>query len=131
MAIFTRTNGDAQQVFAIDTQNGPQTPGTALGGLPVQPQGPKLDFFTVTANANLELNGGVNGAVSNVLQAIQQLSTVALYQVDGNVLSVGLYPTGQYTTSTLATTVQAVGVQGNVTFASSNVQSAGFRLYRV
>lgn len=131
MAIFTRTNGDAQQVFAIDTQNGPQTPGTALGGLPVQPAGPKLDFFTITANANLELQGGVNGAVSNLLQNIQQLTTVAMYQVDGNKVSVGLYDTGAYTTAQLATSVQTLGVQGNVTFASANVQNTGFNLVRV
>ena len=60
MAQFTRVNGDAQPVFALDTANGPIAPSTATAGSPVQPQGPKLDFFQVTANTSVAGEQGVS-----------------------------------------------------------------------
>ncbi len=59
MAQFTRTNGDSQPVFALDVRNGPVAPSTSLAGQPVQPQGPKLDFFRAVANNNINGEGGV------------------------------------------------------------------------
>lgn len=131
MAIFTRTNGDAQPVFALDTQNGPISSTAISTGIPVQPAGPKLDFFQLAvAGANAAGGMGVNGAVSNVIQGIQQLTTVAMYQVDtvagsGNTrgfLSVALYDTGTYTTTTL---LAAANVTGEVVGTPTNV---GFKL---
>ena len=84
MAYITVVSGGAQPVFATDVLNGPvaQTANLAAGG-PVNFQGPKLDFFSLTANSSLGASGAGNAAgyVSNVLQAIQQTSTVAMYQV--------------------------------------------------
>ena len=90
MAIFTRTNGDAQPVFALDTQNGPIAPSTSTAGSPVQPQGPKLEFFRFVAANTMAAQQGVNGFVANALQAIQQTTTIAMYQVDGVALSVAV-----------------------------------------
>lgn len=132
MAIFTRTNGDAQPVFALDTQNGPIGANTISTGSPVQPAGPKLDFFQVAvAGANAAAGMGVNGAVSNVLASIQQLATVAFYQVDtvagsGNTrgfLSVAVYPTGAFPNVTFFTT--SANVSGEVVGTATNV---GFKL---
>jgi len=109
MAILTRVNGDAQPVFALDVQNGPlASSGNIAANGPVQPAGPKLDFFSVIANASLVAQGGVNGYVSNVLQAIQQTSTIAMYQVaaDGVTLSVAVFPTDAFTTATFVAAVQ-------------------------
>jgi hypothetical protein len=109
MAILTRVNGDAQPVFALDVQNGPlAASGNIAANGPVQPAGPKLDFFSVIANATMASAGGVNGYVSNVLQAIQQTSTVAMYQVNaaGTTLSVAVFPTGAFTTTTFVAAVQ-------------------------
>ena len=62
MAYFTRVNGDAQPVFALDVQNGPLSPTSNIAANgPVQPAGPKLEFFSLTANATLIAQGGVNG----------------------------------------------------------------------
>jgi len=127
MAILTRVNGDAQPVFAIDVQNGHLAPGSNIAANgPVQPAGPKLDFFSVVANASLVAQGGVNGYVSNVLQAIQQTATVAMYQVaaDGVTLSVAVFPTKAFTTATFVAAVQtanaAIGVPtGNVSATAS------------
>ena len=115
MAYFTRVNGDAQPVFALDVQNGPVAPATTIGGAPVQPAGPKLDFFRAVSNANVDLQGGVNEYVSNVIQAIQQTATVAMYQVDGTALSFAVYPTGAFANA--------------ATFlASANITATGFQL---
>jgi hypothetical protein len=125
MASFAKTNGSTQPVFALDVRNGSvaQNANIAAQG-PVQPQGPKLDFFSLTANASLATQGGVNGYVGNVLQAIQNGGpltgaggTVAMYQVDpadAAVLNIAIYPTGAYTTATLVAAAQvanaAIGI---------------------
>ena len=99
MAYITPVSGGSQPVFATDVLNGPvaQSANIAAQG-PVQVAGPKLDFYSFTANASLASAGGVNGFVANVLQALQQVTTVAQYQVGptGNVINVGLYPVGSF-----------------------------------
>lgn len=97
MAYFAPVNGDAQPVFALDTRNGPIAASSSTTGQPVQPQGPKLDFYRVVANVALGAEQGVQEYVANVIQAIQQTATVAMYQVDsGNVISFAVYPTGAF-----------------------------------
>lgn len=125
MAYFTRTNGDSQPVFALDVQNGPVAPATSLAGVPVQPQGPKLDFFRAVANTSINGEGGVNEYVSNVIQAIQQTATVAMYQVDSTALSIAVYPTGAFAnaaTFLAAANITATGFQLNSATAN------GFKL---
>ena len=127
MAYYAPVNGDTQPVFALDTQNGPVAPSTSLAGAPVQPQGPKLDYFRFVAANTMNTQGGVNGFVSNVLQSLQQVGTVAMYQVDGTALSVGIYPTGCFANTTTATAqANIAGVAGtNQINSSTNV---GFKL---
>ena len=115
MAQITRVNGDAQPVFALDVGNGKVASNASTAGVPVQPAGPKLDFFSVTANTSVAAQQGVNGYVSNVIQAIQQTSTVAFYQVDGAQISFGLYPNGDFANA--------------ATFlAAANIAATGFQL---
>lgn len=130
MAVFATTHGDLQPVFNLDTQNGPIAGATSLAGLPVQPQGPKLDFFSLTANATINTTGNTGGYLANVIQQIQTLATVAMYQVDGQQLSIAVYPTGAYTAATLATTVAAANATGgtNIGITSANVVTTGFKL---
>jgi len=102
MAQFTKVNGDFLPVLHLDypayTNSGINavTPNVA-----VQPQGPKLDFYTATAN------GSVTGTqIQAAFQTIEQLSTVMLYQygnASNNTLAVGIYPAGAWTASTLQT----------------------------
>ena len=96
MAYFAPVNGDSQPVFALDTRNGPQAPSTSLAGVPIQPQGPKLDFYRLVAANTMNTQGTVQGFVANAIRSIQQTSTVAMYQVDGVALSVAIYPTGAF-----------------------------------
>lgn len=127
MAYITRVNGDAQPVFHLDTANGPVDPSTSLAGQPVQPQGPKLDFYRFVAANTMNSQGTVNGFVSNVIQSLQQVGTVAMYQVDGVALSVAIYPTGCFANTTVATAqANLAGVAGvNQINSSTNV---GFKL---
>jgi hypothetical protein len=129
MAQFTKVNGTTQPVFALDVQNGSiaNTANIALQG-PVQPAGPKLDFFSVTANASLGASGAANatGYINNVLQAIQQTSTVAFYQVNAAtpaVLNVAVFPTGAFTTATFVAAVQQANATGglNIGVPTANV----------
>jgi hypothetical protein len=136
MAVFTKTNGTTQPVFHMDTGNA-QIVGTsniaAMGS--VNFQGPKLDFFSVVANASLVTSGNVNGYINNILQAIQTKGTVAMYQVSPaapTILNLAIYPTGAYTAATLLTTantsatvasggqdIQLNSAAGNAVFTTS------------
>lgn len=125
MAQITRVNGDAQPVFNIDVLTGPVDPSAATAGTPVNFAGPKLDFFSVTANTTVAGEQGVNEYVSNVIQAVQQTSTVAMYQVDGVQISFAVFPTGAFATAAAflaAANVTATGFQLN------SAATTGFKL---
>jgi hypothetical protein len=122
MAYITKVSGGSQPVFATDVLNGPvaQDANIAAQG-PVNFAGPKLDFFSVVANASLATQGGVNGYVANVLQAVQQVATVAIVQVGPTTgqINFAVFPTGAYTTATFVAACQtanaAIGIPtGNV-----------------
>jgi hypothetical protein len=129
MAQITKVNGTTQPVFAIDVQNGTiaNTANIAAQG-PVQMAGPKLEFFSLTANSALSASGAANatGYINNVLQAIQQTATVAMYQVTPSapaVLNIAVYPVGAYTTATLVAAAQVANATGglNIGIPTGNV----------
>ena len=131
MAYIAPVNGDSQPVFALDTQNGPVAPSTSLAGAPVQPQGPKLDFFRLVANTSVNGEGGVQEYVANVIQAVQQTSTVAMYQVDGVAISLATYPTGAFANSTTNTSSAVMLAAANITYTGFQLDSCtsvGFKL---
>jgi len=124
MASFTRSNGDVQPVMALDTANGKIAADTATAGTVVNPAGPKLDFFSLTANTTVAGEQGVGEYVDTVLKAVQQTATIAAYQVDATQISVALYPAGAYTAATLLTAA-------NVTYTGFQLDSSadvGFKL---
>ena len=124
MASFTKTSGDTQPVFALDTADGKIAAATATAGTPVNPQGPKLDFMQVTANATVAGEQGVSEYVDAVLKAVQQKATIASYQVDATQISLAIYPAGAYTAATLLSTA-------NVTYTGFQLDSSadvGFKL---
>ena len=122
MTYITKVSGGSQPVFATDVLNGPvaQTANIAAQG-PFNPAGPKLDFFSITANASLATQGGVNGYVANVLQAVQQTATVAIAQVgpDPAVINFAVFPVGAYTTATFVAAVQTAN--GTIGCDTANV----------
>jgi hypothetical protein len=153
MAYFPPFNGDAQPVFALDINNGPQTGNIGSTDALVQMQGPKLDFFKVLVKdgsaAAIDLrtqlgsySAGVftPGVVVQLNQNIQTAATIAIYQVEGDdtgQISYAVYPQAAWTAATLQTSLQALG---NVQITASNgtvtgvsvagtlVTSSGFKL---
>ena len=117
MAQFTKVNGTTQPVFALDVANGSiaGTANVAAQG-PVMLSGPQLQFFTLTANGALTNAGNVNGYLNNVLQAVQQTSTIAFYQAGATAgtISLAIYPSGAFTTTTLVTAAQTANMTGGL-----------------
>ena len=97
MAQFTKVNGDYLPVLHLDS---PAYTNAGLNAVTsaatVQPQGPKLDFFTIEAAST----GAFSGAqVNTIIQTIQQLATVYMYEyTDGgpDTVAVAVYPTGAW-----------------------------------
>ena len=122
MAQFTKVNGDLQPVQNYDsfdyTNNGLNA---VVSAATVQPQGPKLQFFTVTAA------GALTGAqVNTIIQATQQLATVYLYEytdTTNDTVAMAVYPVAAWTSGTLETAVEAAltaaGTANNVTVTNT------------
>ena len=99
MAQFTRVNGDLKPVLWLDQPDYTNTGVNAVSsGLSVQPQGPKLDFGTITFTGA----GSPTGAdLAIAFQTIQQLATVYLYEytevgANTDTLAVAVYPVGAW-----------------------------------
>jgi hypothetical protein len=141
MAYFPPFNGDAQPVFALDINNGPQTGNIGSTDALVQMAGPKLDFFKVlvngdqgSGNAAVDLRAELGvytsgvfdpGLVVQINQAIQRTATIAMYQVEGDStgqISYGIYPAGAYDAASLQVVIRALG---NVQITSSNSTVTG------
>ena len=130
MAYITVVSGGSQPVFATDVLN-PVAPGTATAATPVNFQGPKLDFFQVTANTSVASQQDVNEYVANVIQAVQQTATVAMYQVDGAQISFGVFPTGAFANASTNTSAAVFLAAANVTYTGYQLNSCtsiGFKL---
>lgn len=119
MAQFTRVNGDFQQVLNLDAPAYTNEGSTSAvdSAVTVQPQGPKLDFFTITGNGS-QIADNINA----VFQTVQQLATVYIYEYTNatdDTLAVALYPTGAWTTATLDTALTAAWTSANVSVAAT------------
>jgi hypothetical protein len=138
MAYFTRTHGNAQQVFHIDTDLGSLSGALATSGA-VNVTGPKLDFFKIIvenagdAAQDLQSEVGTGLAVEAIIQNIQTNSGVYIYQVEDSAagqISIATYPTGAYTTTTLQAQIRALVTVGtnSINVAGTDVTSGNFKL---
>lgn len=130
MAYITPVSGGAQPVFATDVLN-PVAAGASTAGVPVNFAGPKLDFFGVVANTTVAGQQDVNEYVSNVIQAIQQTATVAMYQVNGTTLSFATFPTGAFANASTNTSSAVFLAAANITYTGFQLDSCtsvGFKL---
>jgi hypothetical protein len=138
MAEFTRTHGNAQEVFHIDTANGSLS-GALATSAAVNVTGPKLDFFKIivenasNAAQDLQAQVGTGLAVEAILQEIQQIAGVYIYQVEDDStgqISVATYPTEAYTTATLQTAVRTLTAagSGSIDCSGSDVTTGNFKL---
>lgn len=117
MAQFTRTNGDYLPVINYDSPAYTNSGVNAVtSGATVQPQGPKLDFFTVTFTGALTTT-----QLNTAVQTIQQLATIYMYEYTDDTddtLAFAVYPVGAWTTTTLDTALTAA-VEGCTVAASA------------
>lgn len=131
MAYVTRSHGDFKQqnnyevgtytVGAIDAVTDDAT---------VQPQGPKLEFFTITGNGT---TSNLVTYANTVISTLQQLSVIHLYEFNTSptdaTLAVGVYPVGAWGTVTATGTgtldaalqdaITAAGGTGNISIAAT------------
>jgi hypothetical protein len=126
MAYITVVSGGSQPVFATDVLNGNPAQSASLAGKPVNFQGPKLDFFRVVANNSANTQGAVSGYVANVLQAVQQTATVAMYQVDGTAISIATFPAGAF--GNIYATDSTQEADPAIFLAAANITYTGFQL---
>ena len=115
MAQFTRVNGDLQPVSWIDAPGyvNPGSTSAVTSAATVQPQGPKLDFFTITGNGSQ-----VADNINTVFQTVQQLATVYIYEYTNatdDTLAIAVYPTGAWTTTSLDDALANAWTSANVT----------------
>jgi hypothetical protein len=152
MAYFPPANGDAQPVYALDINNGPQE-GVITSAALVQMAGPKLDFFNVVvqngSQQNIDLTNQLGNVTSGVFtpgvvvqlnQNIQTTATIAMYQVEATSagqISYAVYPSGAWTAATLQASLRALGniqitaSDGTVTgvnVSGTDVVNVGFKL---
>ena len=119
MAQFTRVNGDFQQVLWLDAPSYTNEGSTTAvdSAVTVQPQGPKLDFFTITGNGS-QIADNINA----VFQTVQQLATVYIYEYTNatdDTLAVAVYPTGAWTTTSLDNALSNAWTSANVSVAAT------------
>jgi hypothetical protein len=129
MSQFTKTNGDLLPVINYDSPAYTNSGANAVtSAATVQPQGPKLDFFTVTASGSTALTGT---QVNLIIQATQQLATVYLYEfttAGPDTLAMAVYPTGAWTTTTLNAAIVAgltAGGAANTTVTTATATFTG------
>ena len=118
MAEFSKVHGDFKQVMNYDA------PGYTVGALDaitsavtVQPQGPKLEFFTITGNGSQVLDN-----IATVFQTVQQLATIHMYEYTNatdDTLAIAIYPVSAWTTTTLDNELSNAWTSANVSVASS------------
>ena len=118
MAQFTRVNGDYKQVLWLDAPDYTNTGVNAVtSAVTVQPQGPKLDFFTLTGNGS-QIADNIQAA----FQTIQQLATIHIYEYTNatdDTLAIAVYPTGAWTVASLDAAFANAWTSANVTSAAT------------
>lgn len=129
MAIFTRTNGDANGVVHVDTAAHGGGIGTIIStGITKRPTIYKLDTGTVDISGE----AGVGGAVEAVLRLIATQATIIAYQVENDSsgeMRVMVEATG-WVAADLQAAVRALGASvgtGPVSLTSTTVAEVGLK----
>ena len=95
MAQFTRTNGDFLPVINYDSPAYTNSGVNAVtSAATVQPQGPKLDFFTVTFDGAITTT-----QLNTAIETIQQLCTIYMYEytdTTNDTLAIAVLPESVY-----------------------------------
>ena len=118
MAQFTKVNGDFKQVLWLDAPSYTNSGLNAVtSAVTVQPQGPKLDFFTLTGNGSQ-----IADNIQTIFQTVEQLATIHIYEYTNatdDTLALAVYPTGGWTVGTLDAALANAYAGANVTAAAT------------
>ena len=110
MAQFTRVNGDYKQVLWLDAPSYTNTGVNAVtSAVTVQPQGPKLDFFTLTGNGSQ-----IADNIQTIFQTVEQLATIHIYEYTdaaNDTLAFAIYPTGAWTAAGLVAALEDISLE--------------------
>jgi hypothetical protein len=118
MAQFTRVNGDYKPLINYDApayQNSGVN--AVVSAATVQPQGPKLQFLTITGTGTFSTT-----QVKTIFQTVEQLSSVYLYEYtssSNDTLALALYPVNGWDLTALDTALTAAGVTGTTSTATA------------
>jgi len=132
MSYTNRSHGDSKPVVHVDIDQTGRTP----TGVPVNVEGPKLDFFAIqladnTTNVNPSAQMGTGGAIEAVIKLIQQKTTVYLYQVENDTnsnFSVAVYPADVWDRADLQSAIEGLGTVNGLDISGTWVYNNGFRL---
>jgi hypothetical protein len=134
MAGFSRVNGDAGAVFVFDT-GATGVNGSAVGtGVTINPHGPALDYFAIDFGGNIsntQFQSG--GAVEAVNRTIQQLTTIATYEIQADQTvstarssKYAVYPKGGTTASALQFAIQGLNIVNGHDLSGATVVATTF-----
>ena len=127
MAVFTRTNGNAQLVVSVGNVVSVSTEAASAGQIIATGIGKPIICKSFTANASMAAQMGTNEAVEILLRQIGQVSTLLCYQVDATRLSVMIEECDQGAlTQANANAALSAGGYGNLVISA--ITDLGFKL---
>jgi hypothetical protein len=134
MAVFTRTNGNAQNVVTVGNVN-ISSEASTIGTVVATGIGKPVQAFSINSNVAMTTSLGSGEAVETILRTIGINSTLLAYQLSSAVvggitnglLSV-LIEDSEWTTTSLEANIVALGIDGNgYNFTGIKVAQPGLR----
>jgi hypothetical protein len=134
MAVFTRTNGNAQNVVSVGAVPA-STEASTIGTVVSTGIGKPVQAFSINSNVAMTTSLGSGEAVETILRTIGINSTLLAYQLSSAVvggitnglLSV-LIEDSEWTTTSLEANIVALGIDGNgYNFTGIKVAQPGLR----
>jgi hypothetical protein len=134
MAVFTRTNGNAQTVVSVGNVN-LSTEASTIGTVVSTGIGKPVQAFSINSNVAMTASLGTGEAVETILRTIGINSTLLAYQlssavvggVTNGLLSV-LIEDSEWTATSLEANIVALGIDGNgYNFTGIKVAQPGLR----
>lgn len=126
MAVFTRTNGNAQNIVSVG--NIAFSTEATSTGVPISTGiGKPVVCLGITANASIAAQMGTGESVEVLLRWLGTTTTLLAYQVDSALLSV-MVEEGDLTSFTAANANTALSGAGITTIGVNGVTNVGFKL---
>jgi len=127
MAVFTRTNGNAQNV--VSTGNIAFSTEATSSLVPISTGiGKPIQAFGITSNVSMAAQLGTGEAVEGILRVVGGQSTLLAYQVNTTLLSVIIEESAWNATDLQANIRAANGTVGSYNLTGVSVTDVGLKL---